>query len=58
MIISDNFENKFQIRNRKDLSVIKTISHKFGWLKCGLCYPEEKVVIIGIGANLIEFDLE
>ena len=25
---------------------------------CGLCYPEQKVVFLGINNNLVELDLE
>ena len=58
MIISDHGENKFAIRNRSDLSIINTIEHEFGFLFSGLCYPEQKVVVLGIWNNLVEFDLE
>ena len=56
MIISDHVRDKFTIRNRSDLSVIKTIEHDFGYLRCGLYYPEQKVVVLGIDKNLVEFD--
>lgn len=58
MIISDYEWNKFTLRNRKDLSVIKTIEHDFGSLRCGICYSKNKVVILGIGWNLVEYDFE
>lgn len=58
MIISEDVNNKFTIRNRKDLSILKTIEHDFGQLKCGLCYPEKKVVVLGIFTNIVEFDYE
>ena len=58
MIISDHGKNKFTIRNREDLSVIKTIEHEFGYLNCGLCYPEQKLVELVISNNLVEFDFE
>ena len=58
MIISDHGKNVFTIRNRSDLSVIKTIEHDFGYLSCGLYYPEQKVVVLGIDYHLIEFDFE
>ena len=58
MIISDDVINKFTVRNSKNLSVIKTIGHKFGSLRCGLCYPEQKVVVLGINDNLVEFNYE
>ena len=56
MIISDDASNTFKIRNRTDLSVIKTIRHGFGRLYNGLCYPENKVVVLGLGVNLVKFD--
>ena len=40
MIISDHGKNKFAIRNRSDLSVVKTIEHNIEYLRCGLYYPE------------------
>ena len=40
MFISGDIYNEFTLRNRLDLSVIKTVEHEFGFLKCGLCYPE------------------
>ena len=58
MIISDHEFNKFTIRNRSDLSVIKIIKHNFGELNCGLYYPEQNVVVLGISKNLVEFDFE
>ena len=58
MIISNDIENNFTIRNRKDLSVIKTINHDFGFLYCGLCYSEQNIVMLGIGNNIVEFDYE
>ena len=56
MIISSEKDNKFIIRNRKDLSIIKIIEHDFGYLYSGLCYPDQKVVVLGIGCNIIKFD--
>lgn len=50
--------NTFTLRNRHDLSVINKVSHLFGDLKCGLCYPEEMVVLLGIDDNLVEFNYE
>ena len=33
--------------------------HKFnGYLNCGLYYPEQKLVVMGIDKNLVEFDLD
>ena len=58
MIISDYGRDKFSLRNREDLSVIKTIKHTFGFLRNGLYYPEQKVVVLGIDNKLVEFDLE
>ena len=58
MIISDNAEHKFTIRNRQDFSVIKTIEHEFGKLYCGIYYLEQRVVVLGIENNLVEFDFE
>ena len=58
MILSDDCDNKFTIRNGKDLSVIKTIEHDFGSMRCGLCYTDQNVLILGIDENLIEFDYE
>ena len=58
MILSDDCDNKFTIRNRKDLSVIKTIEHDFGSMRCGLCYNDQNVLILGVNENLIEFDYE
>ena len=58
MIISDDFTNKFTIRNRQTLSVMKRVEHDYGCLYCGLCYPEQKVVVLGIGKNLVEFNYE
>lgn len=42
MLICDEGENKFTIRNKKDFSIIKRIVHKYGYLRCGLSYPEQK----------------
>ena len=58
MIISDHDIHKFTIRNRSDLSVIKIISHNFGYLFCGLYYSEQKVLVLGMMENLVEFDFE
>ena len=59
MIISGDEWNKFTIRNSWDLSVIKTVEHEFGnVLNCGLCYPNQKIVILGIEQSLIEFNYE
>ena len=58
MIITSDLNSKFTIRNRRDLSVIKTVEHLFGDLKCGICYPEQKLVLLGINRNLIKFDYE
>ena len=44
------------IRNRYDLSILATIDHNLGSLYCGLCYPEEMVVVLGINNQLVEFD--
>lgn len=35
-----------------------TIQHDFGTLNCGLCYPKEKVLLLGINDNLVELDYE
>ena len=35
-----------------------TVKHNFGLLHCGLYYPEQKTVVLGIEQNLIEFDFE
>ena len=56
MIISDLGENKFQVRNRVDLSIIKTVEHDFGFLYCGLNYSDKMIVVLGIGSNIIEFN--
>ena len=48
MIISDHEKNKFTIRNRSELTVIETIKHKFGYLNCGLNYPDQKLIVLGI----------
>ena len=56
MIISDDVANKFTLRNRSCLSVIKTIEHEFGYIRCGMCYPKQRVVLLGINDNLVEFD--
>ena len=59
MIISGDEWNKFTIRNSWDLSVIKTVEHEFGnVLNCGLCYPNQKIVILGIEQSLVEFNYE
>ena len=58
MIISGDIGDKFTIRNRYDLKVLKIVDHNFGYLYCGLYYPEKKNVIMGISYNLIEFDYE
>ena len=58
MIVSGDMENKFQIRNRKDLSIIKTIEHEFGWLLCGWSYPSQKHLILGMDNNIVEFNYE
>ena len=58
MIISNQGLNKFTIRNRLNLSIIATIDHNFGFLNCGLYYPETKGVLLGIEENLVEFDYE
>ena len=48
--------SKLTLRNRKDLKVIKTIHNKYGLLYCGLNYPEEKIIILGISWNLVRFN--
>ena len=58
MIISDHDLNKFTIRNRSNLSVIKTIHHRFGHLWYGFYHPGQKIVTLGISDNLVEFDFE
>lgn len=58
MIISDAGENIFQIRNRYDLKVIKSIEHKYGWLRCGVCYSEKNLAILGIDNFFIDFNYE
>ena len=58
MIISGHGKGKFAIRNRSDLLVIKTIKHDFGDLYCGLSYPEQKLVVLGMWNNIVEFDFE
>ena len=58
MIISGDAYNKFMIRNRKDLTEIKTVEHNFGCLYCGLCYPEQMIVVLGINNKLVEFNYE
>ena len=56
MIISEDYGGKLTIRNRSDLSVIKTIKHNYGYLYCGLYFPEQKVVMLGMSKSLVEFD--
>ena len=59
MIISGESYNKMYIRNRKDFSIIKIVKHHYwGYLFSGLCYPLQKVIVLGIGKYLIEFDYE
>ena len=59
MIISDDhLNNKLTIRNRYDLTVIQTIEHNFGLVQCGLCYPEQNLIILGINKKLVEFNYE
>ena len=58
MFISDHGKNKFSIRNRSDLKIIETIEHDFGFLYCGLYYPDQKVVVLGTHKCLVEFDFE
>ena len=50
MMITCESNGVFTIRNQKDLSAIKIIKHDFGYLESGLCYPEERKVI------LVEYD--
>ena len=60
MMITCESNGVFTIRNQKNLSAIKTIKHDFGYLESGLCYPEERKVILveydTRGYNLVEFD--
>ena len=58
IIISENVKNKFTIRNRKDLSILQTVEHGLGFLRCGITYPDKKIVVLGIGNNLMEFNYE
>ena len=58
MIISEEGVHKFKIRNLKDLKIIKTVEHDYGFLHCGLCYPERKIVVLGISDFLVEFNYE
>ena len=36
LIISGDEGNKFTLRNRYDLQIVKTVEHDFGYLYCGL----------------------
>ena len=58
MIISQNIDHRFTIRNRLDLSVIKTVEGDFDSITCGLCYPELKIAILAVYNHLIVFDYE
>ena len=58
MILSDDKWDKFAIRNHEDLSIIAIFKHDFGYLWCGLCFPEQKVVVLGISSNIVEFNYE
>ena len=58
MIISSDLKNELIIRNRLNLSIFKTVYHFFGFLSCGICYPNELIVFLGINYYLVEFDYE
>lgn len=59
MIISSDGKNKFAIRNWEDLSVIKIFELNFGdYLCCGLCFPDQKLVVLGMFTNLVELNFE
>ena len=58
MIICNDIVDKFTIRNRKDLSIIRTVEHEYGNINCGLCYPDQTIVVLGIHNNLVEFDYD
>lgn len=45
-------------RNKYYLSVIKAIEHNYGFLNCGLCNLKQKIIMLGIGNNIIEFNYE
>ena len=49
---------RFSIRNRNDLSIVKTIENDFGYLHCGICYSDEKIFVLGIYTYIVEFDYE
>ena len=58
MIVSDSGLNKFTFRNGSDFSIIKTFDIGKGHLLCGLCYPEQKEVVLGISYNLVVINYE
>lgn len=58
MILSEDYSNFFTIRNRRDLSIIKDVFHNYGVINSGLCYPDQKIVVLGINNNLVYFNYE